>query len=285
MLAARRRLLFGTGLLGGGLSRGAALRPLPVTPASVWGTRLMVATYAGPLARIRRSSDNAELDFYPGPDGWLPVNAILAFIGSGTGAFTTLYDQAGNSRTASQATAGNQPTFSTVNGRAVITYASGQNFTVANSAAVIRNVPGFTELVALQATTITGSFRAIIDYRNNSTAPRAAMYVNNSNFNVGGRRLDANAYASQEVAANANWNRLMGRFRYSAALLDTILNGTTTTLNPFQTAGNTSDTDSGSGPFIGGTYIGLMTALAVYSRALSDAEVVQADIALARAIP
>lgn len=285
MLAARRRLLFGTGLLGGGLSRGAALRPLPVTPASVWGTRLMVATYAGPLARIRRSSDNAELDFYPGPDGWLPVNAILAFIGSGTGAFTTLYDQSGNSRTASQATAGNQPPFGTINGRPVLDFSTGHNFTMANSAAVTRNVAGVTLCVALAPNPITGAFRTIIDYRNNATASRASMFVNNSNFNVGGRRLDADAYASQEVAANTNWNRLIGRFRYSAALLDVILNGTTTTLNPFQTAGSTSDTDSGSGPFIGGTYGGDMTALAVYSRALSDAEVDQANIALARAIP
>lgn len=257
---------------------------LPANASGVWGTKIAVSGYTGALARIRRSSDNAEQDFSADGTGFLDAAAVDAFIGGGTGSYTTMYDQSGN-RNATQTTALNQPTYSKVNGRAVITHSAGQFFTVANSASVSRNVPGFTECVALQATTITGSFRTIVEYRNNTTGARAAMYVNNSNFNVGGRRLDANSYVSQEVAANTNWNRLIGRFRYSEALLDTILNGTTTTLNPFQTAGNTSDTDSGSGPFIATTYIGNMSLIAVYSRALSGGEVAQVNQVLLDAIP
>jgi hypothetical protein len=282
-------ITYGPGLVGywlPGLSTGPGIywEPFPESPASVWGTKLVFPN-AAPLVRIRRSSDNAEQDFYPTGTGWLDTNAVSAFIGVGTGSYVRLYDQSGNGRTASQATAGNQPTYALVNGHPVIAFAAGQNFTMANSSTVTQNVPGVTECVALQATTITGAFRAIVDYRNNATAARASMYVNNSNFNVGGRRLDANSYVRQEVAANTNWNRLIGRWRYSEALLDTILNGTTTTLNPFQTAGNTSNTASGSGPFIGAAFIGNMSLIAVYSRALSSAEVESMNIILQGAIP
>lgn len=64
--------------------------------------------YAGPLVRIRRSSDNVEQDFGTGQTrvSWAEV---LVFIGAGSGFVTVWYDQSGNGRNFLQATAASQP--------------------------------------------------------------------------------------------------------------------------------------------------------------------------------
>jgi hypothetical protein len=74
------------------------------------GRRLTV-NYSGPLIRVRRSSDNAELDirYVDSISAVLDTTALLAFTGAGDGFVVTAYDQSGNARDFSQATADNQP--------------------------------------------------------------------------------------------------------------------------------------------------------------------------------
>lgn len=77
---------------------------------SVWSVRLELSAYAGPLVRVRRASDNAEMDVYPA-SGSLALDsaALLAWSGSGVSAYVkTVYDQSGNGHDQTQATAGNQ---------------------------------------------------------------------------------------------------------------------------------------------------------------------------------
>lgn len=72
------------------------------------GVRKLYSGYMGKCMRIRRSSDNAEQDIgFNGLD--LDVAAFSAFVGAGTGYITTLYDQSGNGRNATQINAANQP--------------------------------------------------------------------------------------------------------------------------------------------------------------------------------
>jgi hypothetical protein len=59
--------------------------------------------------RVRRSSDNAELNIGFTASGDLNTAALLAHVGSGSGFVTTWYDQSGNGRNATQTTAGSQP--------------------------------------------------------------------------------------------------------------------------------------------------------------------------------
>lgn len=66
------------------------------------------AAYSGPLLRVRRSSDNAETDIYPAANGVLDTAALLAFCGAGSGYVTKMYDQTGQARDSTQATAANQ---------------------------------------------------------------------------------------------------------------------------------------------------------------------------------
>jgi hypothetical protein len=89
--------------------------PLPILDqlsapsAAAYSLRKLRAAYTGNAIRVRRSSDNAELDIGFTAIGDLDTTTLLAFVGSGSGFVTTWYDQSGNGRNATQATAGSQP--------------------------------------------------------------------------------------------------------------------------------------------------------------------------------
>lgn len=101
--------------------RRALLSSLPVGPLDLVPgaavaysvARALSRAYRGQLIRVRRASDNAELDFYALGNGQLDTGAVAAFIFGTTGFITTLYDQSGNARNATQATAANQPAYQT----------------------------------------------------------------------------------------------------------------------------------------------------------------------------
>lgn len=69
----------------------------------------LLSSYTGPLIRIRRASDDAELDIGYEADGDLDTAAITAFVSSNSAYVVTLYDQSGNGKHATQSTAANQP--------------------------------------------------------------------------------------------------------------------------------------------------------------------------------
>lgn len=78
--------------------------------AVAYSLRNLSSAYTGPLIRVRRSSDNAELDIYGFRNGNLDTSTLLSFAGAGSAFITTWYDQSGNARHAVQATTANQPT-------------------------------------------------------------------------------------------------------------------------------------------------------------------------------
>lgn len=65
--------------------------------------RLLNSSYAGPCIRVRRSSDNTQLDI-GFVAGWLDVAALLTFVGAGSGYIVTWYDQSGSGRHHTNAT-------------------------------------------------------------------------------------------------------------------------------------------------------------------------------------
>lgn len=94
-----------------GNSFSGALDSLGTGLESAWsvGRRLRTA-YTGPIIRVRRSSDNAEQDFYgTGAGGAVSASAVAAFCGAGDGFLTTIYGQAGNSRNLTQSSTTIQP--------------------------------------------------------------------------------------------------------------------------------------------------------------------------------
>ncbi len=64
-------------------------------PFAAFGLRRFAAGYAGPLVRLRRSSDNAESDFSAGPGMWLDEAAVLGWCGGAFAYASVLYGQAG----------------------------------------------------------------------------------------------------------------------------------------------------------------------------------------------
>jgi hypothetical protein len=62
-----------------------------------------------PLIRVRRSSDNGQLDIGFMASGELDTVTLKSFVGSNSGYISVWYDQSGNSRDVTQTTAANQP--------------------------------------------------------------------------------------------------------------------------------------------------------------------------------
>lgn len=90
---------------GAGRSAGLLLDLYPATVA--YSLRKLRTTYTGSAIRVRRSSDNTELDIgFVGVD--LDTTSLLSFVGVGNGFITTWYDQQG-SNNLTQTTAGSQP--------------------------------------------------------------------------------------------------------------------------------------------------------------------------------
>jgi hypothetical protein len=70
------------------------------------------AVYSGPAIKVRRSSDNAELDINfitSDANAGIDTAALLSFVGAGNGFITTWYNQDGSGNNATQATAVSQP--------------------------------------------------------------------------------------------------------------------------------------------------------------------------------
>ena len=88
-------------------SSSLTLDALSASSSSAYSIRKLRTAYAGSAIRVRRSSDNLEADIgFSGTD--LDTTALLAHCGAGNGFIVTAYDQSGNARNATQATAANQ---------------------------------------------------------------------------------------------------------------------------------------------------------------------------------
>jgi hypothetical protein len=77
--------------------------------AAAYSLRKLSSSYSGALIRVRRSSDNTELDINANVFGELDTVSLLAFAGAGDAFVKTWYDQSGNSNDATQTTTASQP--------------------------------------------------------------------------------------------------------------------------------------------------------------------------------
>lgn len=139
---------------GPGEGRGGGGGPGPLDPyiAGAFGiyglTRLV--NYSGACLRVRRSSDNTELDIgFSGSN--IDSTAMLSFVGAGNGFVVNWYDQSGGGRHLTQATAGNQPQI-VFNGayRGDIYFARSSAQFLATSASTTAGLTGITVFSALR---------------------------------------------------------------------------------------------------------------------------------------
>lgn len=94
----------------------------------VYGLRKLLTAYAGSAVRVRRSSDSTEQDIGFDGAGEFDSSAFSSFVGGGTGYIKTWYDQSGNGRNATNATAGTQPkvALSAINSKATVEFSGAQ---------------------------------------------------------------------------------------------------------------------------------------------------------------
>lgn len=86
-----------------------ALGALGTSAQAAFSLRNLGCGYAGAAIQVRRSSDNTTKDIGFTSTGDLDTASLLTFVGSNSGYVTIWYDQSGNGRNATQATANNQP--------------------------------------------------------------------------------------------------------------------------------------------------------------------------------
>jgi hypothetical protein len=107
--------------------------------AAAYSLRRLRNAYTGSCIRVRRSSDNAELDIGFTSTGVLDTVALLAHVGAGNGFVTTIYDQSGNARNFTQTIGANQPRIvlagvvDTKNGNPCIVTSGSQHMSVPSS--------------------------------------------------------------------------------------------------------------------------------------------------------
>jgi hypothetical protein len=105
-----------------------ALDQLSAPAAAAYSLRKLRNAYVGNAIRVRRSSDNAELDIGFAASDDLDTASLLAFVGAGNGFVTTWYDQSGNARNATQTDPTKQPrivsngVMNMINGRAALSF-------------------------------------------------------------------------------------------------------------------------------------------------------------------
>ena len=143
--------------------------------AVAYSVRLLKSDYTGALVTIRRSSDNAEKDFYPDSNFELSLSSedgastsLSSWIGSDNGFIVTWYDQSGNNNNATNAAASTQPQL--LNAGAFITM-SGKPTGQGNTARLLNISTPLTGVSAFSMY-ITGG---------NSTTGR--MVADNNSFN------------------------------------------------------------------------------------------------------
>jgi hypothetical protein len=217
---------------------------------------------------------------------WLDasVNSSLTFNGNTVSEWR---DLSGNGRHFSQGTAAFQPNGvnRTQNGKRVLDF-QGNQVLIGNAATLntIRNVPGATAVCAI-AFDATGANGVVFNFSIATNASTARFQIGQASSvggtYCGGRRLDANTFASAFYADNTNPRIQSGVLDYANSDAFIWENGTLQNSNTsFQTTGNCQDADH-AGVTIGNNSAVLTDAprldgwigeILVWPRALTTAE-------------
>lgn len=202
----------------------------------------------GILASTGRFLDIAAL---PNCALWLDASDASTITHSG-GSVSQINDKSGNGRHFTQATSANQPRIGTAtqNGLAVLDFDGVNDGLELGSSGIGRNVGGVTIYVVAKPDSIS-AIRTLLQSSggSNSSQSRSSVRLTSaSKAELGGRRLDANSFASVAGASNVStsaFSVFTGILDYTNSdafiYLGQSLDGSNTS---FQTDGSTSNTDS-----------------------------------------
>lgn len=213
---------------------------------------------------------------------WLDASTLT---GANASSVTTWADSSGNAYDFTQATSSLKPTLRTnlLNGKNGVRF-DGVDDYMGNTTglSIANNIAGITVFNVWKLTYGAVNYQTpfCISVGTSATTSRVAMgHTPTGKNHIGGRRLDADTFASNATTADAtNYPVIQsGYLDYANAKARLYINGTGTTETTFQTVGNTSATNSL------GFYIGSkasteidgcdMFETIVYNRKLTDAEI------------
>lgn len=265
---------------------GGTLDSFTASLFEVHAAKKVLTSYTGPLYQIRRDSDNLTLDVTPSTsDGWPSKPLIIAWLNGANGYVSKVYGQFGRNDCVSSVAVA-QPWLD-LNGTHPVFYwdgASAQILDCTTPLASFSQNSGGISIVAVRINlvTLTAVSRSLIFVSTtNAALTRMAMGADSatSKTDATGRRLDANSIARTTGFTNdTSWATEIGRWNWTAATLAHQMGAQSETLNPFQTAGSTSNTASGN-VSIGNSnagaspFNGKITLVAWYSTVLSDGTV------------
>ena len=164
--------------------------------AAAYSLRKLKSSYTGSAIRVRRSSDNTEMNIGFDSDGNLDTYALSSFVGTGNGFVSIWYDQSG-SYNLIQTTAANQPSIilsgsiNTQNGKPVL-ITDGSSFMVNNSVSWSSTTNSIFATIKL---TSTRGYVAIL-----SSVGTSNQHFVSRNVNGTGRYYDS---GGQEITAAA----------------------------------------------------------------------------------
>ena len=223
-----------------------ALDQIGAPSAAAYSLRKLRAAYTGSAVRVRRSSDNTEANIGFASNGDLDTAALLTFVGAGNGFVTTWYDQSGNARNTTQATAGNQPqivtdgVIETQNGRPALRFDGAQRMAASFSVAA-----PYENWFVLRINGMPGIY--IVRDGIDETANRVLMVVNNNSLYIGSEN-GANLSPGTGFSFPYESPLIIGG-RYNGSSSSIFVNGTVV-------ATGTAGTVTTNGLTIGGRYNG-----------------------------
>lgn len=278
-------LLARTPYAGSGVSWRPPLDALPAAFSAVGLARLLTS-YAGPLVRLRRASDNAQQDFSAAANGWVDPAAVAAWAG-GNAFIVTRYDQTGNGHDVTQATAGSQAKIAT-HCRTAICDGTASTASMVGSLAYAQNVGGLTSGSVAISTSVTNDN---VLFQINTPVPntrfRALRLATGGSGSVQSRRLDADSPAtslSTPTNIGSIWHRIIARRDYANAMGTIEIDGGAIS-SALGTAGSTDNTASPSLMAVESSgassyWTGETSSHVWFQSALSDANLALFDAAL-----
>lgn len=259
---------------------------LSAAPSAGFATWRLRNAYAGSCIRVRRASDNSEQDIgFSGSN--LDIAALLAFAAGGDAFVKTLYDQSGNGRDLTQATAANQPKIvsagspiTTINGLPSLQFDGSNDRLSYGTLGNFVSASAYT-MMALARPTAGGSDNGVV------AAGKPALFGNGTNdlgFRFGSSQLQMEHYDTSPEAASVGAlsypQTLVAQGSYDGTNIKARANGGTAAAAAAGSVGSVSSTAHlgyNSIAFFAGTYASFLIFNSAIS--LSDINTIGAELA------
>jgi hypothetical protein len=253
----QQALMMASAAGGGG---GLLLDTYAIGNGNAYSVRKLRTAYAGNCLKVRRSSDNTELDI-GFSSGALDTASLLAFVGAGNGFVTAWYDQSGNSATVTQATTSLQPrivnggVLDTENGLPAVVF-DGTDDALYTSGFVTNALNNRRNTIGAVArfTRTSSMSEAVISLKTTGLAAdyQSGIFLERRTTNISANRMrgdGTNNYIGQG-GADSNITAMMNVFYFVNAISNTEgmwIDNTSKTLSAMYSAGVTAITDYMSG--------------------------------------